>query len=503
MRQAPDAAVVLWLRRDLRLGDTPAMAAALEQRRPLLPVAVWPTPGGRPWHPGAAGMWWYWHSLRALDEQLRRMGSRLTVVGGDPGRALVRIAAEAGAATVVWAAGLDPGERADDDTVAATLRAQGRAARIVAPAALIHEPERLPTAAGRPYTVFTPFWRALLARVRPPAPLAPPRVLPAAPKVLESVPLPALRSRAVRHWADGFAAVWTPGESGARAMLARFLDGALDSYAVDRDRPDLEGISRLSPHLHWGELTARQVWRAVADHLREHGVELEAAVGPATRDEEQAPGLRRSAGAFLRQIGWREFGHHLLHHFPHTPREPLHEQFARFPWRDDPASLDAWTRGQTGVPLVDAGMRQLWATGWMHNRARMVAASFLTKHLLLPWQTGEDWFWDTLVDADLANNAMGWQWVAGCGADAAPYFRIINPAAQGRRHDPDGAYVREWVPELGRVPLQYLHAPWLAPAGTLSEAGVTLGADYPAPIVDLGEGRARALAAYDSIRRRD
>ena len=315
------------------------------------------------------------------------------------------------------------------------------------------------------------------------------------------MPLAALRGRAVRPWAARFGELWTPGEAGARAGLARFLDDALEQYAADRDRTDLNGSSRLSPHLHWGELTARQVWRAVADHLEERGVELEAAVGPPAWEGDEAPGLRRSAGAFLRQLGWREFGHDLLCHFPTTPKHPLHHRFEAFPWRPDPAALEAWRRGLTGIPFVDAGMRQLWATGWLHNRARLVAASFLTKHLLLHWREGADWFWDTLVDADLANNTLGWQWVAGCGADAAPFFRIMNPVTQGRRHDPDGAYVRAWVPELRGMPVEHLHAPWLAPPGTLADAGVRLGEDYPAPIVDLGEARSRALAAYDAVRR--
>ena len=231
-------------------------------------------------------------------------------------------------------------------------------------------------------------------------------------------------------------------------------------------------------------------------------LDVEAAVGPPSWDEEQAPGLRRSAGAFLRQLGWREFGHHLLAAFPHTVAAPLHERFAAFPWRDDPAALEAWRRGRTGYPIVDAAMRQLWATGWMHNRTRMLAGSFLVKDLLLPWQEGAAWFWDTLVDADLANNTLGWQWVGGCGADAAPYFRVFNPVTQGLRFDPDAAYVRRWVPELAGLSAEQAQAPWLATPDALAAAGVTLGETYPAPIVDHGEARLRALAAYDAVRKR-
>ena len=330
---------------------------------------------------------------------------------------------------------------------------------LVPQANLLADPLGVRTPDGRPYTVFTPFWRARLAAGAPEAPLPAPATLPPAPADPAGLALAELEREAVRPWAAEFAAVWRPGETGAQARLERFLDGPLGEYAADRDRPDLEGSSRLSPHLHWGELTARQVWHAVEGTLAEAGLELEAALGPPSWDEEQAPGLRRSAGAFLRQLGWREFGHHLLAAFPHTATQPLHERFARFPWRDDPAALEAWRRGRTGYPVVDAAMRQLWATGWMHNRARLLAGSFLVKDLLLPWQDGAAWFWDTLVDADLANNTLGWQWVAGCGADAAPYFRVFNPVTQGRRFDPDGAYVRRWVPELaGLDPAQRARA---------------------------------------------
>jgi deoxyribodipyrimidine photo-lyase len=344
--------------------------------------------------------------------------------------------------------------------------------------------------------VFTPFWRACLRRPAPASPLPAPRELPAAPLEPAGVPLETLQAEVERPWAAGFDQVWTPGEAGAHARLARFLEQAVDDYARDRDRPDLEGSSRLSPHLHWGEISPRQVWHAVAGRLAEAGIDLEAAVGPPSWAGDEAPGLRRSAGAFLRQLGWREFGAHLLNHFPTTVDRPLRERFAGFPWRDDPAALEAWRRGRTGYPMVDAAMRELWATGWLHNRARLIAGSFLVKDLLLPWQLGAAWFWDTLVDADLGDNTLGWQWVTGCGADAAPYFRILNPVTQGRRHDPDGAYVRRWVPELAGLTAERIHAPWQATPEELAAAGVVIGDTYPAPIIDHGEARSRALAAY-------
>jgi deoxyribodipyrimidine photo-lyase len=413
---------------------------------------------------------------------------------------LPRLAEAAGAGAVVWAAGVEPDEVDDYGRVAAALRAAGVEPVVVRSANLLHEPGSVLTRSGTPYAIFTPFWRACLARPEPEEPLPAPRAFPAAPPEPASSDLASLEPEAVRPWAAAFAHAWTPGEHGAQARLDAFVAGALAGYAEDRDRPDLAGSSRLSPHLRWGELSARQVWHAVAGALAEAGLDLEASVGPPAWDGQQAPGLRRSAGAFLRQLGWRDFGHHLLHHYPHTPERPLHERFAAFPWRDDAMGLEAWRRGRTGYPVVDAGMRELWATGWMHNRARLLAGSFLVKDLLVPWQDGAYWFWDTLVDADLADNTLGWQWVSGSGADAAPYFRVFNPVTQGRRYDPDGAYVRRWVPELARLDTRFLHAPWEAPADALAAAGVSLGESYPAPIVDHGEARSRALAAYELVR---
>ena len=495
---------LFWFRRDLRLGDNPALSEAIARAREdggdLLPAFVWEPRERRRWAPGAAARWWLWNSLVALDGDLRRLGSRLALGQGAPTVVLPKLAREASARTVVWAAGLEPDELADDDALAATLAGIGVEAVVVPSANLLFDPALIHTREGRPYTVFTPYWRRCLSGPAPAEPLAAPEALPAAPSRPAGFALGALEAEARRAWAAGFTGVWQPGEAGARLALARLVRGPLAVYADDRDRPDLQSTSRLSPHLHWGELSARQVWQAVSGELAEAGLDVEAAVGPPTWDDEQAPGRRRSAGAFLRQLGWREFGHHLLRHFPETPERPLHERFAAFPWRDDQAGLEAWQYGLTGYPFVDAGMRELWATGWMHNRARLVAASFLVKHLLLPWRNGEAWFWDTLVDADLASNALGWQWVAGCGADAAPYFRIFNPVTQGRRYDPDGAYVRRWIPEIARLPAAHIHAPWLAPAEVLAQAGVTLGETYPAPIVDHGEARSRALAAYDVVK---
>jgi len=523
--EGPTDITVLWLRRDLRLTDNPALAAAEAHNGALSPLALWAhadTSGalaGTMPILGGAARWWLARSLVSLDADLRRLGSALTVRRGavGPGGAAAGIAAfaaEAGARRVVWARGVDPAQRAEDDAAWQALAAAGIEAIVVPGSALLVDPNAVQTAQGGPYQVFTPFWRAVSAGLRPAEPLPAPKALSAPPSPPAETHLAEVELESVRPWSAGFDGVWQPGEAGASARLARLLDDVLPAYADDRDRPDLEGSSRLSPHLHFGEVSACEIWHAIAGRLAEAGLETEAAIGPPSWKEDpgaalgaaagpadlSARALARGAAAFLRQLGWREFAHHLLWHFPATVELPLRARFAALPWRDAPADLAAWQRGETGYPLVDAAMRGLWATGWMHNRARLVAGSFLVKDLLLPWQAGAAWFWDTLVDADLANNALGWQWVAGCGADAAPYFRIFNPVAQGKRFDPDGAYVRRWVPELAELPVAWIHEPWKAPADVLASAGIRLGATYPEPIVDHGEARSRALAAYEVVR---
>ncbi|MDE2219062.1 MAG: deoxyribodipyrimidine photo-lyase, partial [Gammaproteobacteria bacterium] len=318
----------------------------------------------------------------------------------------------------------------------------------------------------------------------PPAPLAAPAALPAPAAWPHSLPLTGLGLLPANGWYASLAAAWQPGEAAAARQLAWFVESGSARYADCRDFPDAAGTSRLSPHLHHGEISARQVWHALMHAAARAGM------SPA----------EASGGKFLAELLWREFSYHLLHHFPRTPTEPLQESHARLPWRDAPRELAAWQRGRTGVPLVDAGMRELWSTGWMHNRVRMAVASFLVKNLRLPWLAGARWFWDTLVDADLASNTQGWQWVAGCGADAAPYYRVFNPVVQGERYDPQGNYLRRWLPELARLDQRQIHAPWLAGDAQLAAAGVQLGREYPRPIVDLRASRAAALAAWQALR---
>ena len=476
---------IVWFRQDLRLQDNPALHAALARGGPVVPVYILDEAGEGRWPAGGAARWWRHRALAALAAALADRGSRLVLARGDSAAELKRLVRATGAGAVYRNLRYEPAVRARDARVEAELRAAGIDARSFG-GALLHEPAAVANKQGRPFQVFTPFWRhCLTLPVAAPLNLAA-ASLPAPAEWPRSLELEELDLRPRGGWDAGFGEVWEPGEAVAARRLKRFVADAMADYADARDRPGADGTSRLSPWLHAGELSPRQVWAAVRASSRASGV-----FPPS-----------RGAGVFLAEIGWREFAHHLLHHFPHTPEAPLRAEFGRFPWAADPggARLRAWQRGRTGYPIVDAGMRQLWRTGWMHNRVRMVVASFLVKHLRLSWTHGAAWFWDTLVDADLASNTLGWQWSAGCGADAAPYFRIFAPVRQGEKFDPDGDYVRRWVPELARLPAEHLHAPWTAPEGVLAAAGVRLGETYPRPIVDHATARAAALAALKQLR---
>ncbi|TVQ88454.1 MAG: deoxyribodipyrimidine photo-lyase [Chromatiaceae bacterium] len=483
------AITLLWLRRDLRLADNPALHAAAGAER-LLPVYIHAPSEESPWEPGAASRWWLHHSLAALDADLRARGSRLLIARGPSLATLRRLAAQTGASAVHWNRCYEPALIQRDAGIKQALRAAGLACHSHN-AALLFEPWQFKTSGDRPYRVFSAYWRRCQATLADlPAPLPIPPTLPPWPSGLTNPagePLTALALLPRIHWDNGLAACWHPGEAGAAARLAAFAAGPAQDYASARDLPAVAGTSRLSPHLHFGEIGPRQVLA----HLRAQAPVLESAAdADANRLE-----------PFLRELGWREFSQQLLYHFPATPDQPLDQRFARFPWdAPDEAALRAWQRGRTGIPIVDAGMRELWHSGWMHNRVRMLVASLLTKNLRRPWQDGARWFWDTLVDADLANNTQGWQWTAGCGADAAPYFRIFNPVRQGERFDPDAVYVARWCPELARLPARHRHAPWAAPAALLAQAGVRLGQDYPRPIVDLAASRQAALAAFEQIK---
>ncbi len=481
--------ILLWFRQDLRLQDNAALHAALAANRAtgaaIVPVYILDDAGECTWRPGAASRWWLHHSLAALAGALHERGSRLVLRKGESEAALRELARETGAGALYFNRRYELPAVARDSWIESELAGAGLEVRTFA-ATLLHEPHEIANKQGRPFQVFTAYWRHCLnLHVAPPLKVGP-ELFPAPANWPRSMELAELGLLPRGGWAAEFSETWQPGEAGAWRRLNDFVSGAMDDYATARDQPAEEGTSRLSPHLHFGEMSPRQVWAAVRKSGAASGV-----FPPS-----------KGAGVFLTQIGWREFAYHLLFNFPHTAELPLRHEFVNFRWATDPGGerLRAWQRGQTGYPIVDAGMRQLWRTGWMHNRVRMVVASFLVKHLRLPWREGAAWFWDTLVDADLANNTLGWQWSAGCGADAAPYFRIFAPVLQGRKFDAAGDYVRRWLPELARLPAKYIHAPWTAPAEVLAAADVRLGENYPRPIVDHDTVRAEALAAFRELR---
>jgi deoxyribodipyrimidine photo-lyase len=481
------SSTILWFRLDLRLADNAALAAALARGGAVIPVYILDDAGEGRWRPGSASRWWLHHSLAALDEALRKRGSRLILRRGDSGAALKTLVRETGAAAVYWNRRYEPASIARDAAVEAQLVVAGIETRSFN-SALLFEPSTIANKQGNAFQVFTPFWRHCVAQPVPGEIDAPGGRLPAPRRWPRSFTFAELGLRPAVSWDTHLREAWVPGEAGALKRFRGFLARRLADYDQQRERPAMVGTSSLSPHLHFGEIGPRQIWAAVRALSKESGV------FPAGR----------GALRFLTEVGWREFAYHLLYHFPHTPEQPLRSGFSRFPWAKDAggAKLLAWQRGRTGYPIVDAGMRQLWATGWMHNRVRMIAGSFLVKHLRLAWTHGAAWFWDTLVDADLASNTLGWQWSAGCGADAAPYFRIFNPVLQGRKFDANGDYVRRWVPELAQLAVEFIHRPWEAPEAELARAGVTLGETYPRPIVDHATARREALAAWQSLRTR-
>ena len=469
MSSAPPP-VIVWFRRDLRIADHPALAAAAQTGRPVIPVFVHDQ-AGPPRPLGAASAWWLDKSLKSLAAHFQRLGNRLILRRGDSRECLNQLISQTGATAIYWNRLYDGDSIARDTALKSDLTARGVDARSFN-GALLNEPWTISTGAGGPYRVFTPYWRAARATAGDVAPLpAPEHLCPPTPfppsDRLEDWGLHPRRP----DWSGGFAD-WTPGEAGAAARLDTFLDGAAAHYVAARNYPAVAGTSRLSPHLHFGEISPRQVW-AAAEAAALHG---QAPVG--------------QLEVFQKELGWREFNHHLLFHFPHMTQRNFNPAFDDFPLQDDPEGLAAWQAGRTGYPIVDAGMRELWATGWMHNRVRMIVASFLIKDLLIDWRAGEAWFWDTLVDADVANNVANWQWTAGAGADAAPYFRVFNPTLQGEKFDPDGDYVRRWIPQLADLPSAYIHQPWRYVSTS----------DYPAPVVDHAAARDRALAAYKSLK---
>jgi len=455
---------IVWFRRDLRLTDNTALNRAVKSGLPILPVYVIDDLDA-----GGAERWWLHHSLSALDASLRELGGGLHIASGNPVDVLAHLAEKTDAEVVYCQHRYEPDAVAQLREVREKL---GESVRLnAAQHQLLTEPGSVTTGSGSVYKVFTPFYRAASGEPVPKPTTATPTAFNDACKSQDKDALAALLPKF--DWAAGFTPLWTPGERGAQTRLDEAVEKSA-SYGDERDRPDLEGTTRLSPHMHFGEVSVREAY-----HRLIHA---------------------KNSEPLVRQLYWREFSYHLLMENPTMPEHPLRDEFEHFPWVEDDEFLKRWQRGTTGYPIVDAGMRQLWQTGWMHNRVRMIVASFLVKHLLIPWQHGANWFLDTLVDADLANNSAGWQWVAGCGTDAAPYFRIFNPITQGQKFDPMGAYVREFCPELERVPAKHIHEPWVMDADALKSCGVVLGDNYPQPIVEHKEARQRALDAYQQSR---
>jgi deoxyribodipyrimidine photo-lyase len=478
--------VIVWFRDDLRLSDHPALHAAAQSGAPLICLYVLDEesaplrpPHGRP--VGRASRWWLAQSLRRLNASFKVYGQSLVLRRGSAAHVIAALAQETGAAAVHWIESDIPGSAAVERDVTAALENIGVAARGF-PSDLLVRPASLRNKEGRGLRVFTPFWRRILNLGDPPRPLPAPKAIAAGPKIAGDDLASWNLEPTHPDWAAGLRATWTPGEAAAQARLTDFLEGGIAGYSTQRDRPDRDATSKLSPHLRFGEISPRQVW---------HAAKFAAA---------RKPAIASDVGKFMSELGWREFSRHLLFDHPRLAEQNLQPSFDAFPWRRDAKALRAWQRGQTGYPIVDAGMRELWRTGIMHNRVRMVVASFLVKHLLIDWRDGETWFWDTLVDADPGSNPASWQWVAGSGADAAPYFRVFNPILQGEKFDPDGAYVAKWVPELAQLPAKLIHQPWEATPVELAAAEVTLGKTYPHPIVDHKAGRERALAAYANTR---
>lgn len=471
---SPTSPTILWFRKDLRLADHSALAAAKAFGAPIVPTFIWSPEEAGEWSPGAASKWWLHQALHRLAEDLRSRGGGLVLREGDSLATLRDLIRETGAKRVVWNRRYESPLRELDVSIERALREEGFEAGSFN-SSLLNEPHTVSTGSGQPYKVYTPYWNKVKDfELQPVADSISgrfqfPDILPPSVSLEDLHLLPSI------PWDAGFHDCWEVSEASAMKRLNDFLDGPVNKYATDRDRPDHDGTSSLSPYLHWGQIGPRQIIHQLY----------------AKCDLAQKGPL-----AYMKEVYWREFAYNVLYHFPDTPDRPLREEYENFPWQHDVSMLKSWQTGQTGYPIVDAGMRQLWETGWMHNRVRMIVSSLLVKHLLHHWHEGAKWFWDTLVDADLASNTLGWQWSGGCGADAAPYFRVFNPILQGKKFDPDGSYVKQYVPELRGLAAKYIHEPWDAPELLLKSAGIQIGHTYPVPIINHQAGRAGALAAF-------
>lgn len=470
---------IVWFRHDLRLTDNPALHHALQNHAQVTLVWINAPDEAAPWQPGAARRWWQHHSLAALQQSVEKLGGKLLLRQGPSLTALLTLIKESGATAVYWNRVYEPALIMRDALIMQRLEERHTHCQSFN-SNLLYAPGTVMTQAGKSYQVFTPFWRECQKLGLGDHPLPAPQQLQ--PTTLATTALDDLKLLPTIPWDQGLTERWQPGEAAAHQQLEQFCDEALHDYPEQRDLPAVPGTARLSPYLANGEISPRQITAALMEHFI---------------------GNTRSASSIetvIRQLGWREFAYHILHHYPHTAEQPLNDRYQQFPWQQNPVLLKAWQQGRTGFPLVDAGMRQLWQTGWMHNRVRMVVASFLCKNGLINWREGARWFWGTLVDADLASNTLNWQWAAGCGADAAPYFRVFNPVRQSERFDPDGAYLRRWLPELNGVPKKFIHQPWKSCGDGQGQLGLgSDGGSYPLPILDLGITRQEAIATARGV----
>lgn len=474
---------IIWFRKDLRLSDNPALAAAIESKSPIIPIFIWAPEEEKPWMPGEASQWWLHHSLLDLDNELKKLGSKLYCFKGKSLEVLEQIIKETGADKVFWNRRYEKYIIERDSKIKSKLNEAKIEAKSFN-ASLLKEPWEIQNQQGKAYKVYTPFSKNFYHLAEEPPQLAPkPKQINSNIELSSHLSVEDLDLLPKLNWIDNLAQAWKPGSSNVGKALKAFVKNKHNDYSEARDRPDLNGISRLSPYLHFGEISPKEIWHEV---IKSKG----------------AKNLvqKKNLDVFLKQIIWREFGYHLIYHFPETHSEPLNEKFKNFAWLKSKKNLEAWQKGLTGYPIVDAGMRELWHTGWMHNRVRMIVGSFLVKDLLISWSEGAKWFWDTLVDADLANNSLGWQWIGGCGADAAPYFRVFNPILQSIKFDPEGKYIRKWVPELKDLPNEWLHKPFEASPEILSKANISLGKDYPLPLIDHKFARDRALATLNKLK---
>lgn len=473
--------IIVWFRQDLRLADNPALLEAVKKKHPIIPVYVLDDMNAGAWKMGGASRWWLHHSLQALQESLSQ---HFVFFKDDAREAIIRLAQDTNAAAVYWNRCYEPWRIDRDTEIKSTLELKGVEVKSFS-ASLLFEPWEIKKDDGTPYRVFTPFFRRGCLGARDPEASHPaPAHIDLATDIKYGISLDdlgLLPQEPMPRWDTKMESYWDISEAGAHRRLNDFLQNGLKGYKEGRNIPACNNVSRLSPYLHFGEISPRHIWHTIKQFMIAEGLEVD-------------------GDHFLSEMGWREFSYSLLYYNRNLPLHPLQERFQYFPWEKDAEALQAWQKGKTGYPIVDAGMRELWETGYMHNRVRMIVGSFLVKDLILPWQLGEEWFWDCLIDADLANNAASWQWIAGCGADAAPYFRIFNPVGQGEKFDPQALYVRRWCPELSKLPDKWIHRPWETPPLILKECGVTLGRDYPWPIVDHKKARDKALAAFQATK---